>query len=135
MNFITLMAFSIFSFSSLAKPVDIKSVEFLSIKENQTFKSPFKIKMKVNGLKVRPAGEDVQDKKSGHHHIIINRGPIPEGQVIPADEKHIHFGKGQTEAELTLPPGDYSLTLQFANGAHISYGPELSKTIKIKVVR
>jgi hypothetical protein len=116
-----------------SKMAEIKSVDFDSIKENQVFKSPFKVKMKVSGLTVRPAGEDVTDKKSGHHHMIIDGGPVPAGQPIPANETHIHYGKGQTEAELNLKPGDYTLTLQFADGAHLSYGPDLSKTIRIKV--
>ncbi len=126
-----LISFHVFAAENSVKP----SVHFDQIKENQTFKSPFKIKMLVEGLKVRPAGEDVTDKQSGHHHLLINTGAIPEGQVIPADETHLHYGKGQTEAEVKLAPGDYTLTLQFANGAHLSYGPSLSKSIKIKVVK
>ena len=129
--------FLIFS-SLLSNAIEEKavpsSVDFDLIKENQTLKSPFKVKMKVFGLKVRPAGEDTKDSTSGHHHILINSGPIAKGEVIPADDKHIHYGKGQTEAEIKLPKGEYTLTLQFANGAHQSYGPELSKSIKIKVI-
>jgi hypothetical protein len=112
-----------------------KSVSFEAVKDHDTFKSPFKIKMNVTGYTIRPAGEDMADKKSGHHHLIINAGPIPAGQVVPADDKHIHYGKGQTEAELTLPPGEYNLTLQFADGAHLSYGPSMSKTVQIHVVK
>ena len=110
-------------------------MDFDSIKEGQIFTSPFKIKMKVAGLKLRPAGEDSQDTTSGHHHLLINAGPSAAGQVIPADETHLQFGKAQTEAELNLKPGDYTLTLQFANGSHLSYGPELSKSIHIKVTK
>ena len=60
-------------------------------------------------------------------------GPMKAGEMIPMDEKHLHFGKGQTETDVTLPPGQYTLTMQFANGAHQSYGPELSKSIKVTV--
>jgi len=52
---------------------------------------------------------------------------------VPTDATHLHFGKGQTETEVTLPPGQYALTMQFANGAHQSYGPEMSKTIHVTV--
>lgn len=127
---IILMLFSLNTFALKPQP---KAVDFDSIKENQTFKSPFKVKMKVTGLKIRPAGEDIKDVQSGHHHLIINGTAIPAGQPVPKDETHLHYGKGETEAELTLQPGDYTLTLQFADGAHLSYGPELSKTIHIKV--
>jgi len=45
----------------------------------------------------------------------------------------MHFGKGQTETDLTLVPGKYTLTLQFANGAHQSYGEPMSKKIEVTV--
>jgi hypothetical protein len=96
-------------------------------------KSPVKFKMIVEGFEVQPAGE-IQAGK-GHHHIIINGETYAEGKPVPfLEKKTFHFGKGQTEAEIELAPGEYSITLQFANGAHISYGKELSSTISIKVV-
>ena len=52
---------------------------------------------------------------------------------MPFTERSLHFGKGQTETELTLPPGSYSLTAQFANGAHQSYGKPMSQTIRVTV--
>ena len=77
------------------------------------------------------AGDMTAD--TGHHHLLINTDDIAEGAVIPMDDKHRHFGKGQTETELTLPPGHYRLTMQFADGAHRSYGDKLRKTIEITV--
>ena len=52
---------------------------------------------------------------------------------MPTDDTHIHFGKGQTETELKLAPGKHTLTMQFADGAHRSYGPDLSSTISVTV--
>ena len=52
---------------------------------------------------------------------------------MPFTDRHLHFGKGQTETDVTLPPGSYKLTAQFANGAHQSYGKALSQTIRISV--
>jgi hypothetical protein len=92
---------------------------------------PVKVVMGVEGMEIKPAGEVVEG--TGHHHILINQDFVPEGQVIPTDDTHRHFGKGQTEAELELPPGEYKLTLQFADGLHRSYGKERSATINIKV--
>lgn len=125
----------VFARSEAPKKQTKSSVDFADLKDKQEVKSPFKVKMKVDGMKIRPAGEDVTDKTSGHHHLLINRGAIPAGQPIPTDETHIHFGKGQTEHELTLKPGTYTLTLQFADGAHLSYGPEMSKTIRVNVTK
>ena len=69
----------------------------------------------------------------GHHHIIINCTHIDMDNFIPADEKHIHYGDGQTDTELKLQAGNYCLTLQFADGLHKSYGEKLSNTINIVV--
>ena len=87
--------------------------------------------MGVEGMVVKPAGA-VEDG-SGHHHIIIDSDPIPNGMIVPADEQHKHFGKGQTETELTLAPGEYNIQLQFANGVHLSYGKNLNTDITIFV--
>jgi hypothetical protein len=93
--------------------------------------SPFKLKFLVDGMKVNPAGDITAS--TGHHHLIVNGGPIKEGESVPFNDTHLHFGKGQTETELTLAPGKYTLTLQFANGAHQSYGEPMSKRIEIAV--
>lgn len=79
--------------------------------------------------------EDVQDKTSGHHHILIDHpaGFIEKGVVIPTDARNIHFGKGETSTELSLSPGVHTLSLQFGDGAHLSYGKDMATTITIKV--
>ena len=108
-------------------------VFFIEPKDGATVSGKFKVKMGLEGMTIKKAGEKVDDMTSGHHHLIIDGAAIPAGQPIPMDEKHIHFGLGQTETEITLPKGDHTLTLQFADGAHRSFGPSLSQTIKIKV--
>ncbi|MDX8402307.1 MAG: DUF4399 domain-containing protein [Mariprofundaceae bacterium] len=87
--------------------------------------------MAVHGMEVRPAGELVPG--TGHHHLIIDGGPVPKGETVPKDARHLHFGKGQTEATIHLTPGEHTLTIQFADGYHHSYGPALSRTITVHV--
>jgi hypothetical protein len=108
-----------------------QSVSFAEPANGATVSSPFKVKFAVTGMDVKPAGD--MTANTGHHHLLINSTPVKAGEVIPADEKHIHFGKGQTETEVTLPPGNYTLTMQFANGLHQAYGPGMNKEIKITV--
>jgi len=108
-----------------------QSVSFVEPANGATVSSPFKVKFAVSGMDVKPAGD--MTANTGHHHLLVNAAPIKAGEVIPADEKHIHFGKGQTETELNLPPGNYTLTMQFANGLHQAYGPAMNKEIKITV--
>ena len=87
--------------------------------------------MGVKGMKIHPAGE--LKAGTGHHHIIINKGFVNYGDIIPMDETHLHYGKGDTVANLSLPTGEHTLTLQFANGLHMSYGEQFSNTISIYV--
>ena len=108
-------------------------VFFIEPKDGATVATKFKVKMGVEGMTIKKAGESVDDVTSGHHHIVIDGTAIPAGQPVMANETHIHFGAGQTETELTLKPGNHTLILQFADGAHRSFGPALSQTIKIKV--
>ncbi len=108
-------------------------VSFISPHDGEKVTSPVTIKFGVTGMQVRPAGD--MTPNTGHHHLLINEKPIPDKQVVPTDDTHLHYGQGQTEAVVKLPPGKYRLTAQFANGAHQSYGPGMSKTIDIIVVR
>jgi Domain of unknown function (DUF4399) len=107
------------------------SVSLMEPTDGATVTSPFKVKFGVKGMAVAPAGDVVA--KSGHHHLLINLAPIKAGEAVPFTPQHMHFGKGQTEAEVTLAPGVYKLTAQFANGAHESYGPAMSQTITVTV--
>jgi hypothetical protein len=115
----------------LAGSAAAQSVDFTEPKDGAVVSSPFKVKFAVTGMEVKPAG--TMDNNTGHHHLLINSDSMKAGESIPFDETHLHFGKGQTETEVTLPPGSYKLTMQFANGAHQSYGPGLSKTINVTV--
>ena len=99
--------------------------------DGATVPSKFKVRFAAGGIEVRPAGEIIAG--TGHHHLLVDADAIPAGRSIPFDAKHIHFGKGQTEAEVELPPGSYRLTAQFANGAHQSYGPPLSSSVRVTV--
>jgi hypothetical protein len=108
-----------------------QSVSFIEPMDGATDSSPFKVKFAVTGMDVKPAGD--MSANTGHHHLLINGDSMKSGESIPFDETHMHFGKGQTETEVKLPPGKYKLTMQFANGAHQSYGAGLSKSINITV--
>lgn len=107
------------------------SVNFVTPADGAVLSSPFEVKFGLVGMELKPAGD--MTPNTGHHHLLINQAPVKAGETIPADTQHLHFGKGQTETMVTLPPGKYSLTMQFGNGQHQSYGPELSKTINVTV--
>ncbi|MEM8753050.1 MAG: DUF4399 domain-containing protein [Pseudomonadota bacterium] len=94
----------------------------------------------LRGMGVAPAG--VEAENTGHHHILLNRAPFGEGPEdaeydevgLPADDNHKHFGGGQTEAVLELPPGEHTLQLVFADHFHVPHDPPvMSEQITITV--
>lgn len=131
MVFIKLAISMLLSVVALSVQSQTYSVSFIEPVNNAVVRSPFKAKFAVEGMNVRPAGD--MSSETGHFHILINREGMDEGEPIPFDEKHIHFGRGQTETFLNVPAGRYRLTLQFADGAHLSYGRGMSQTIEILV--
>lgn len=107
-------------------------VFFANLTDGQEITLPFTLQMGVEGMEVEPAGQLNYGK--GHHHLIIDGSFMEKGSSVPFDGQHKHFGKGQTETVLdSLAAGEHTLTLQFANGAHLSYGEALSATIQVKV--
>lgn len=117
-----------------ATPDDL-GVAWLEPADGATVTSPFKVRFGMTGAEMSPAGQNALDKTVGHHHISVGKGVVTPGYALPMGTgDYLHYGKAQTEAEVTLPPGTYELTMQFADAAHRSYGEALaSKTIKVTV--
>jgi hypothetical protein len=81
---------------------------------------------------VAPAG--VTFKNTGHHHLLIDTPLPPLDQPIPSDSHHLHFGLGQTETVIELPPGTHTLQLLMGDADHIPHDPPvMSKRITIYV--
>jgi Domain of unknown function (DUF4399) len=112
-------------------PMPSQAMSILEPANHATVPTTFKVRFGVKGMVVTPAGDILAN--SGHHHLLINLDAIPAGESVPFTEQHMHFGKGQTDAEIKLAPGVYKLTAQFANGAHQSYGKAMSDSITVTV--
>ena len=108
-------------------------VYFISPKDGEKVKGPFVVRFGLSGMGVAPAGTDKPG--TGHHHLIID-APLPAAVAgIPADDKHRHFGFGQTETTLTLPPGKHTLQLLLGDKNHIPHDPVIySRRITITVL-
>ena len=90
------------------------------------------VRFGLKGMGVAPAG--VEKENTGHHHLLINQKLEDGMNAIPADDKHRHFGGGQTEAAVTLPPGKYTLQLILGDHQHIPHNPPVqSEVITITV--
>ena len=116
-------------------PKDAK-VFFVAPENGATVTGPVKVVMGAKGVEIAPAGTD--KPATGHHHILIDSDLPKAGQAkspLPADEHVRHFGKGQTETELTLAPGKHTLQLVVGDGNHVPYDPALASqkiTITVK---
>jgi hypothetical protein len=128
---ITAIAFLFAACSSSITEAEDNGVSFLNIEDGATLSSPFLLEMGVVGMEVEPKGAPREGY--GHHHLLVNDDFAPEGTVIVADPRHIHYGGGQTNDTVSLDPGTYKLTLQFADGMHVSYGKSWAKSITVTV--
>jgi hypothetical protein len=90
------------------------------------------VRFGLRGMGVAPAGHAMEH--TGHHHLLIDTAPPAFNQPIPADANHVHFGKGQTEAQVMLAPGKHTLQLLLADHLHIPHDPPvMSKVITVVV--
>ena len=100
--------------------------------DGQTVTSPFKVWFGLRNFGVAPAG--VTKTNTGHHHLLIDTDLPPLDQEIPNDRNHRHFGLGQTETMLELPPGTHTLQLLLGDADHVPHDPPvMSKRITIHV--
>jgi hypothetical protein len=107
-------------------------VFFVSPKDGAKVGTTLDVEFGLEGMGISPAGKAVKDKTKGHHHLIIDGAPIGYGGVVPMNATHLHFGKGQTKTKIQLTPGKHTLTMQFADGMHKSFGDGLSATITVE---
>ena len=110
-------------------------VYFIGLEDGATVSNPLVVRFGLSGMGVAPAG--VEKEKTGHHHLLINAA-TPAGEdldySIPADENHKHFGGGQTETTIELPPGSHTLQLVLGDQNHIPHNPPvMSEKITITV--
>lgn len=131
----TILSLSVFLVSVIvsAHGSPQRKVFFTEPADGAVVTSPLKVKFGMKGMKLCQANVAPKNKKCGHHHLLIDKGAIASGQPVPQDENHLHYGKMQEEAEIKLTPGKHTLTLQFADYAHLSYGEKLSSTITVEV--
>lgn len=93
---------------------------------------PFRVWFGLRNMGVAPKG--VEFPNTGHHHLLIDTDLPPAGQEIPSDRNHLHFGAGETETMVELPPGKHTLQLIMGDARHIPTNPPVySKKITITV--
>ena len=108
-------------------------VFIVSPEDGATVAQEFKVKFGVKDVALAPAGDVT--KNTGHHHLLIDVDQLPaENLPIPMDANHLHFGKAQTETEVTLTPGKHTLQLELGDKNHVPFSPVIvSKKITVIV--
>lgn len=92
----------------------------------------FWVRMGLRNMGVCPKGIDMPNV--GHHHILVDTELPALDQPIPSDRNHLHFGGGETEARIELPPGKHTLQLLLGDHDHVPHDPPVySKKISITV--
>src|SRR6476660_5863547 len=107
-------------------------VYFIDLKDGATVPAKLKLFFGLRNMGVAPAGSDREN--SGHHHLLIDTELPPLDKPIPNDFNHLHFGAGQTEAEITLRPGQHTLQLLMGDKDHVPHTPPvMSQRIRVRV--
>jgi len=111
------------------------AVYIISPKDGDTVASPFKVQFGLSGMGIAPAG--VEKANTGHHHLIIDATLAAEELKAPivVDSKHVHFGGGQTEAMVTLAPGQHTLQLVLGDWMHTPFNPPLVSPVVTVTVK
>jgi len=96
-------------------------VYIISPADGEVVSKTFKVKFGLHGMGIAPAGVEVAN--TGHHHLMVDLKRLPNMKKPMAPGKIKHFGKGQTETTVTLPPGKHTLQLIMGNHIHIPHNP------------
>ncbi|MEP6885878.1 MAG: DUF4399 domain-containing protein [Gammaproteobacteria bacterium] len=115
-------------------PAPNTEVYFIAPRNGATVHGPVAVRFGLKGMGVAPAG--VKFDNTGHHHLLVDTdfSTLSLDAPLPATDKILHFGKGQTETSLNLSPGKHTLEIVFADYLHKSFNPPLhSKKITITV--
>jgi hypothetical protein len=109
-------------------------VYIIAPKDGAKVHAPVLVQFGLKGMGIAPAG--VKFDNTGHHHLLIDTDPPADlSAPLPATDKIVHFGKGQTETTLNLAPGKHTLQLLLADQSHIPHNPPvLSQKISITVL-
>ena len=108
-------------------------VSIVSPKDGATVPQTVVVKFAVENVALAPAGDTT--KNTGHHHLLIDVDEMPAaGAPIPKDANHMHFGNAQTQAEVTLTPGEHTLQLELGDSNHMPFDPPIvSEKITVNV--
>jgi hypothetical protein len=97
--------------------------------DGATLSSPVTIVFGLEGMGVAPAGTEREN--TGHHHLLIDTDPdtLDLDTSLPATDQIVHFGGGQTQVTIDLPPGSHRLQLLLGDWNHVPHDPPVMSEI------
>lgn len=112
---------------------DAEGVYFITPRNGDVVTSPVVVRFGLKGKGVAPANVNIPN--TGHHHLLIDAATLPPMNApLPSDDRHMHFGGGQTETSVKLTPGTHTLQLILGDHLHVPLGPQwVSEKITITV--
>ena len=115
------------------KAPEAARVYFISPKNGDTVAQKFTVQFGLKGMGIAPVG--INQPNTGHHHLLVDLAQMPNmSSPLPANDNIRHFGGGQTEVDLTLPPGKHTLQLVLGDYLHTPHEkPVMSDKITITV--
>ena len=119
----TVAIIALMALTTTAAPAGAR-VFIVSPKDGETVTTPVRVVFGAENIGLLPAGE--KNDMAGHHHLLINTDLADPGIPIPADDRHIHYGKAETEAMVALPPGAHTLQLVMGDYLHIPFDPVIA---------
>ena len=110
-------------------------VYIITPRDGQRIRSPITVRFGLRNMGVTRAGDTTPNM--GHHHLLVDvTDPVEPNEPLPTDRKHLHFGAGQTETQLDLPPGKHTLQLVLGDAEHKPFNPVVaSNRVTITVVQ
>ncbi|MBX9819537.1 DUF4399 domain-containing protein [Afipia birgiae] len=129
-------ALSLTSFAAYAQGVPAAKDAYLYFvwpQDGTVIKGAFWARFGLRNMGVTHAGDNFAN--SGHHHLLVDvNEPLDPKEPIPQDKAHLHFGAGQTEARIELPPGKHTLQLVLGDAKHYPFDPPVvSKKITVTI--
>jgi len=126
-SILTLLVLLTATVASAHSPPEGARVYFIGLVDGAVVKSPFKVKLGIEGFGITPAGTTGKRRHTaGHHHLLIDVEELPDMDApIPRDARHLHFDQGETETLLDLPPGTHTLQLLLGDEEHEPQDPPL----------
>jgi Domain of unknown function (DUF4399) len=90
-------------------------------KDGAAVKSPVHLKFGIENYQVAAVPQGTVETARagmGHYHVAVDSDCVLAGTAIQKAAPWVHFGTGNSEIDMQLPPGMHKLTLEVGDDLH-----------------